>query len=116
MQPNFLHDTNLNVVGWYTDVVRRRGWVKRTITIRKFNTFLGLVVPAASLVIAGYIGSNTVPAVAFFIVSAGFNTFTVPGCKTRFDANIVIIACFQCTPAKVALWQEYSASKGPSCL
>ena len=99
-------------------MVRRRGWVERTITIRKFNTFLGLVVPAASLVIAGYIGSNTVPAVAFFIVSAGFNTFTVPGCKTRFDANIVIIACFQFTPAKVALWQEYSAPriKGPSRL
>ena len=47
------------------------------------NTFLGLVVPAASLVVAGYIGRDTVPAVAFFIVSAGFNTFTVPGCKAR---------------------------------
>ena len=84
------------VLGWYTDVVRRRGWVERTITIRKFNTFLGLVVPAASLVIAGYIGSNTVPAVAFFIVSAGFNTFTVPGCKTRFDVNEFWCYSVQC--------------------
>ena len=61
--------------------------MKRTITIRKLNTFLGLVVPAASLVVAGYVGSDTVPALAFFIISAGFNTFTVPGCKARCDVN-----------------------------
>ena len=73
--------------GWYTDVARRRGWVRRTITIRKFNTFLGLVVPAAALVAAGYVGnSSTVPAVALFVVSAGFNTFTVAGCKARWTS------------------------------
>ena len=73
--------------GWYTDVARRRGWVRRTITIRKFNTFLGLVVPAAALVAAGYVGnSSTVPAVALFVVSAGFNTFTVAGCKARLTS------------------------------
>ena len=34
--------------------------MRRTITIRKFNTFLGLVVPAAALVAAGYVGPRLI--------------------------------------------------------
>ncbi len=67
--------------GYVTDSIRSRGLL-RTLTVRKINTGLGLLVPAASIVLAGYMGCNSAAAIAFFVISAGFNTFTVPGCKT----------------------------------
>ena len=53
----------------------------RTVIIRKINTTLGLLVPAVSIVLAGYMGCQAKLAIAMFILSVGFNTFTVPGCK-----------------------------------
>ncbi len=67
--------------GWVTDFIRHRGWMK-TLTVRKVNTALGLLVPATAVVLAGYMGTNASLAMMFFIISVGFNTFTVPGCKT----------------------------------
>ena len=67
--------------GYFTDVIRKRDCCS-TITIRKINTALGLLVPAITVVLAGYMGCRSTLAVMFFILSVGFNTFTVPGCKT----------------------------------
>ena len=67
--------------GYLTDYVRQRE-LCQTLTIRKINTALGLVIPALTVVLAGYSGCNAPLAISFFIVSVGFNTFTVPGCKT----------------------------------
>ena len=67
--------------GPLTDLIRRRG-IMRTITVRKLMTFLGLIVPAATILLAGYSGCNRAAAIAFFTISAGFNSLTVPGSKT----------------------------------
>ena len=58
------------VGGWYTDKVRSKGWV-RTVTIRKFNTILGLIVPAVTVVLAGYSGCNAFLAITLFTLSVG---------------------------------------------
>ena len=39
---------------------------------------------AVTVVLAGYMGCRATLAVVFFIISVGFNTFTVPGCKTSY--------------------------------
>ena len=44
--------------------------------MRKVNSGLGLCVPGAFVVMAGYIGCNTTAAVAFFTISAAFNGLT----------------------------------------
>ena len=80
--PFLMQSVTCFTAGYLTDVVRRRGHL-RTLTVRRVNTGLGLLVPAAAVVAAGHSGCNAAAAVAFFVVSAGFNTFTVPGCKTR---------------------------------
>lgn len=67
--------------GWLTDLLRARTRM-RTVTVRKVNTAVGLLVPAVTLVLAGYSGCDAALAVAFFMLSVGFNTFTVSGCKT----------------------------------
>ena len=67
--------------GWITDLLIKRGHL-RTITARKVDTGLGLLVPALTVVLAGYMGCRAWLAVMFFIISVGFNSFTVPGCKT----------------------------------
>ena len=69
--------------GWITDYIlkKKEGQIS-TLTVRKFNTALGLLVPAATVVLAGYAGCKEVLAITFFVISVGFNTFTVPGCKT----------------------------------
>ena len=41
--------------GWVTDWIIGKG-VLRTITIRKINTAFGLLVPAITVVLAGYMG------------------------------------------------------------
>ena len=56
--------------GFFTDLIRSKGWL-RTITIRKINTGLGLVVPAITVVLAGYMGCNAGWAIAFFVISLG---------------------------------------------
>ena len=68
------------VGGWYTDFIRKKGWC-RTITIRKINTILGLLVPAVTVVLAGYSGCNATLAILLFTISVGFSAFTIPGCK-----------------------------------
>jgi hypothetical protein len=68
--------------GWYTDVVRKKGWL-RTVTIRKLNTALGLLIPAATVVLAGYAGCNAVAAVTLLTLSVGFNALAVAGSKSR---------------------------------
>uniref|UniRef100_H2ZN04 Sialin n=1 Tax=Ciona savignyi TaxID=51511 RepID=H2ZN04_CIOSA len=75
------------VGGYITDVIRKRA-LTSTIVIRKVNTTLGLAIPAAFIVLAGYIGCDVAAAVAFFSISVAFNALTVPGCK----ANTVDIA------------------------
>lgn len=69
--------------GWLTDLIINRGLFS-TIAVRKINTALGLLVPAVTVVLAGYMGCRAWLAVMFFIISVGFNTFTVPGCKTGY--------------------------------
>ena len=68
--------------GWYTDKVRGKGWV-RTVTIRKINTILGLIVPAVTVVLAGYSGCNAPLAISLFTLSVGFSALTIPGNKAR---------------------------------
>ena len=53
-----------------------------TINIRKLNTAIGLWVTGALTAIAGYAGCNGELTVALFVLSAGINFFTVPGCKS----------------------------------
>ena len=67
--------------GYLTDAILQRE-LCQTLTIRKINTGLGLLVPALTVVLAGYMGCRSTLAVMFFVLSVGFNTFTVPGCKT----------------------------------
>ena len=74
------------VGGWYTDKVRSKGWV-RTVTIRKFNTILGLIVPAVTVVLAGYSGCNAFLAITLFTLSVGFSAFTIPGNKARYGSS-----------------------------
>ena len=53
-----------------------------TINIRKLNTWIGLWVTGAFTAVAGYAGCSGEFTVALFILSAGLNFFTVPGCKS----------------------------------
>ena len=66
---------------WMTDIVRSKGWIS-TIHIRKLNTVIGLWVTGGCAAMAGYAGCNGELTVILFILSAGLNTFTVPGCKS----------------------------------
>lgn len=61
--------------GFLTDVVRRKTTV-RTIVVRKFNTTVGLAIPALFVVLAGYVGCLVAAAVAFFTISVAFNALT----------------------------------------
>ena len=69
------------VASWVTDIVRTKGWIS-TIHIRKLNTVIGLWVTGGCAAMAGYAGCNGELTVILFILSAGLNTFTVPGCKS----------------------------------
>ena len=64
-----------------TDLIRTKG-IMSTINIRKLNTAIGLWVTGAFTAIAGYAGCNGEFTVALFVLSAGLNFFTVPGCKS----------------------------------
>merc|ERR1719186_2207040 len=66
---------------WMTDLIRTKG-IMSTINIRKLNTWIGLWVTGAFTAIAGYAGCSGEFTVALFILSAGLNFFTVPGCKS----------------------------------
>jgi len=68
--------------GWLTDVIRGKKLLS-TVTIRKINTTLGHVVPAVTVVIAGYVGCNSTVAVIMFTISIGFLGLTVPGSKSN---------------------------------
>ena len=66
---------------WLTDLIRTKG-IMSTINIRKLNTWIGLWLTAACTAIAGYAGCGGELTVALFVLSAGLNFFTVPGCKS----------------------------------
>ena len=51
--------------------------------MRKLNTAVGLMVPAFSLVVAGYVGCDWVTAFVFFCLSVGLNSLTGM-CKLLF--------------------------------
>ena len=53
-----------------------------TLRIRKINTFLGLWVTGACVVLAAYVGCHAELAVFLFALAAGLNLLTVPGCKS----------------------------------
>ena len=59
--------------GFITDVIIQRKLCK-TLTIRKINTWLGLLIPAITIVLAGLLGCKSTYAVIFFIISVGFVT------------------------------------------
>jgi len=63
------------VGGYLTDWIRQKK-LASTVVMRKVNSGLGLCVPGAFVVMAGYIGCNTTAAVAFFTISAAFNGLT----------------------------------------
>lgn len=69
------------VASWGTDWIRSKNVIS-TLRIRKINTIIGLWVTGICVVLAGYAGCNGVLAVILFLISAGLNTFTVPGCKS----------------------------------
>jgi len=79
--PFVLQSIILFVGSLATDYVRRKG-VLTTIEVRKLNTALGLLVPAATVMMASYSGCLVWLAVTFFAISLSFNNLTVPGCKT----------------------------------
>jgi len=66
---------------WLTDRIRARG-ILSTIVIRKINTFIGLWVTGACVVLAAYVGCQAELAVFLFALAAGLNLLTVPGCKS----------------------------------
>ena len=68
--------------GWLSDMAIRSSYSPRIISIRKINTAIGVVVPAIFIVLAGYAGCDTTLAITFFVISAGFIAFSVPGSKT----------------------------------
>ena len=68
--PFFFQSVVCFAAGFFTDYVRSKDWM-RTITIRKINTGLGLVVPAVTVVLAGYMGCNAVWSMIFFVLSLG---------------------------------------------
>ena len=68
---------------WATDAIRARA-VVRTITIRKINTVLGLWLTGLCVVLAVYAGCQAELAVTLFVLAAGLNLLTVPGCKSGF--------------------------------
>ncbi len=71
--------------GHLTDFAVKRGHVA-TLTMRRLCNALGLLVPAAAVVVAGYAGCNVPVAVAAFVASATFTTFVYFGFSTNiFD-------------------------------
>jgi len=66
---------------WGTDQIRSRG-IMSTLNIRKLNTFIGLWVSGACVVLAAYVGCQAELAVTLFALAAGLNLLTVPGCKS----------------------------------
>ena len=68
--------------GWFADYVRSKNWL-RTVTVRRINNAIGLILPGITVVLAGYAGCNAGLAIFLFTTSVGFTAFTIPGAKSR---------------------------------
>lgn len=62
-------------IGYLSDVLIRHR-ILRTITVRKLNTAVGAIVPAALLILVGYVGCDFQAAEAFFTLAVAFSGFS----------------------------------------
>ncbi|XP_039258886.2 sialin-like [Styela clava] len=85
--PYLLQFLTLLVAGYFCDIIRQRR-IAKTVTVRKVNSFLSLVIPSIFIVLAGYSGCNVAAAVSFFSISVAFLAFNV----TSHEANIIDLA------------------------
>jgi len=69
------------LASWATDAIRAKNIIS-TLWIRRINTIIGLWVTGLCIVLAGYAGCEAPLAILLLLLSAGLNTFTVPGCKS----------------------------------
>nr|XP_039260375.1 sialin-like isoform X2 [Styela clava] len=85
--PYLLQIVTILIAGHFSDVIRRRR-IAKTVTVRKVNSFLNLIIPSIFIVLAGYSGCNVVAAVGFFSLSIAFLAFNA----TSHEANIIDVA------------------------
>ncbi len=71
--------------GYTTDRIIKSGHV-RTITMRRLCNGIGLLVPAAVVILGGHAGCNVPVVILAFVASGAFTTFTYFGYSTNiFD-------------------------------
>ncbi|XP_039260371.2 sialin-like [Styela clava] len=85
--PYLLQFFTLLAAGYFCDIIRQRR-IAKTVTVRKVNSFLSLIIPSIFIVLAGYSGCNVAAAVSFFSISVAFLAFNV----TSHEANIIDLA------------------------
>ncbi|XP_064653129.1 sialin-like isoform X2 [Lineus longissimus] len=73
--------------GYIADLILAKGYL-RLVTVRKLCTAIGMFLPAAAIIGAGYIGCNYILGVALLTISAGLQAVALSG----YYSNLVDIA------------------------